>query len=141
MVGNHFKKKFSKRPPPGIIVKLVSEKIFSEKIESFGTAISKKTKSYRIQKSDLISELKLDNYVEKGSLIIKLKDKDIIAPFNGILGYRGITEDVLGSDNSLIITIVIVGRSMIGNHFKKKFSKIQPPGIIVTEVVLSLIHI
>tara|TARA_B100001057_G_scaffold346290_1_gene347509 strand:+ start:259 stop:1128 length:870 start_codon:yes stop_codon:yes gene_type:complete len=105
MVGNHFKKKFSKRPPPGIIVKLVSEKIFSEKIESFGTAISKKTKSYRIQKSDLISELKLDNYVEKGSLIIKLKDKDIIAPFDGILGYRGITEDVLGSDNSLIITL------------------------------------
>ena len=105
MVGNHFKKKFSKRPPPGIIVKLVSEKIFSEKIESFGTAISKKTKSYRIQKSNLISELKLDSYVEKGSLIIKLKDKDIIAPFNGILGYRGITEDVLGSDNSLIITL------------------------------------
>jgi len=98
-------KKFSKRPPPGIIVKLVSEKVFSEKIESFGTAISKKTKSYRIQKSDLISELKLDNYVEKGSLIVKLKDKDIIAPFSGILGYRGITEDVLGSDNSLIITL------------------------------------
>ena len=44
MVGNHFKKKFSKRPPPGIIVKLVTEKIFSESIESFGTAISKKNK-------------------------------------------------------------------------------------------------
>ena len=35
----------------------------------------------------------------------------------------------------LIITIVIVGRSMIGNHFKKKFSKRPPPGIIVTEVI------
>ena len=35
----------------------------------------------------------------------------------------------------LIITIVIVGRIMIGNHFKKKFSKIPPPGIIVTEVI------
>ena len=91
MVGNHFKKKFSKRPPPGIIVKLVSEKTFSERIESFGTAISKRTKSYRIQKSDLISELKLDSYVEKGSLVVKLKDKDIIAPFSGVLGYRGIT--------------------------------------------------
>ena len=34
----------------------------------------------------------------------------------------------------LIITIVIVGRTVIGNHFKKKFSKIPPPGIIVTEV-------
>ena len=34
-----------------------------------------------------------------------IRDRDIIAPFNGILGYRGITEDVLGSDNSLIITL------------------------------------
>ena len=44
MVGNHFQKKFSKRPPPGIIVKLVSEKVFSERIESFGTAIFQKNK-------------------------------------------------------------------------------------------------
>ena len=34
----------------------------------------------------------------------------------------------------LIITIVIVGRTMIGNHFKKKFSKRPPPGIIVNIV-------
>ena len=44
MIGNHFKKKFSKRPPPGIIVTEVIEKEFSEKIETFGTAISKKQK-------------------------------------------------------------------------------------------------
>ena len=42
MIGNHFKKKFSKRPPPGIIVKEVVYKNFSENIESFGTAVSKK---------------------------------------------------------------------------------------------------
>ena len=35
----------------------------------------------------------------------------------------------------LIIAIVIIGRIMIENHFKKKFSKIPPPGIIVTEVI------
>ena len=35
----------------------------------------------------------------------------------------------------LIIATVIIGRSMIGNHFKKKFSKRPPPGIIVTEVI------
>ena len=35
----------------------------------------------------------------------------------------------------LIIAIVIIGRTMIGNHFKKKFSKRPPPGIIVTQVV------
>ena len=35
----------------------------------------------------------------------------------------------------LIIAIVIVGRTMVGNHFKKKFSKRPPPGIMVTEVI------
>ena len=45
MIGNHFKKKFSKRQPPGIIVTEVIEKEFSEKIETFGTAISKKSKT------------------------------------------------------------------------------------------------
>ena len=43
MIGNHFKKKFSKRPPPGLIVTEVVKKEFSEKIETFGTAISKKS--------------------------------------------------------------------------------------------------
>ena len=105
VIGNHFQKKFSKRPPPGIIVFKVSEKYFSEKIESFGTAIPKKTESFRIQKNNLASELKLQNYVDKGSVIVKLKDKNILAPFSGILGYRGLTEDVLGSDNSIIITL------------------------------------
>ena len=105
MIGNHFKKKFGKKPDPGIIVATVSEIYFSEKIESFGTAISKKTKSFRIQKNDLVSELKLQNYVDKGETIVKLKDKNVIAPFSGILGYRGLTEDVLGSDNSIIITL------------------------------------
>ena len=42
MIGIHFKKKFSKRPPPGIIVTEVVNKEFYEKIETFGTAISKK---------------------------------------------------------------------------------------------------
>ena len=105
MIGNHFKKKFGKKPDPGIIVATVSEIYFSEKIESFGTAISKKTKSFRIQKNDLVSELKLQNYVDKGETIVKLKDKNVIAPFSGILGYRGLTEDVLDSDNSIIITL------------------------------------
>ena len=59
MIGAHFQKKFSKRPPPGIIVTEVVEKEFSEKIESFGTAVSKKTETFRIQKNELISELKL----------------------------------------------------------------------------------
>ncbi len=105
MIGSHFAKKFSKRPPPGIIVAQVSNQNFSEKIESFGTAISKKTESFRIKKNELNSELKLKDYIKKGETIVKLKDRSIVAPFNGVLGYRGLTEDTLGSENSIIITL------------------------------------
>ena len=65
MIGNHFKKKFSKRPPPGIIVTEVLEKEFSEKIETFGTAISKKSETFKIKRDDLCEELKLKNFVKK----------------------------------------------------------------------------
>ena len=105
MIGNHFAKKFSKRPPPGIIVKEVSYKDFSEKIESYGTAVSKRAESFRIKKDDLTSELTLKDNVKKGDLIVQLKDRNIVAPFDGVLGYRGITGDILGSDNSIIITL------------------------------------
>ena len=105
MIGAHFAKKFGKRPPPGIIITKVVEKEFFEKIESFGTAVSKRTESFRIKKNNLKSELNLQEYVKKGDIIVKLKDKNIIAPFDGILGYRGLTEDILGSENSIIITL------------------------------------
>ena len=105
MVGNHFKKKFSKRPPPGIIVTEVIEKEFSEKIETFGTAISKKSKTFKIKKDELFEDLKLKNFVKKGEIIIKLKSGDITAPFNGMLGYTGLTEDILVSNNIIIITL------------------------------------
>ena len=105
IIGNHFAKKFSKRPPPGIIVKEVSYKDFSEKIESYGTAVSKRTESFRIKKDDLTSELTLKDNVKKGDLIVQLIDRKIVAPFDGVLGYRGITGDILGSDNSIIITL------------------------------------
>ena len=105
MIGNHFKKKFSKRPPPSIIVSEVIKNEFSDNIESFGTAISKKNKTFRIEKNNLISDLNLKDFVKKGEVIVKLKSENIIAPFSGVLGVRGITEDVLGSENSIIVTL------------------------------------
>ncbi len=105
MIGNHFKKKFSKIPPPGIIVTEVIEKEFSENIETFGTAISKKTESFKIRKDDLVDELKLKNFVKKGEILIKLKSGNIIAPFSGVLGYTGLTEDILVTNNIIIITL------------------------------------
>ena len=105
MIGNHFKKKFSKRPPPGIIVTEVINKEFSEKIETFGTAISKKSETFKIKKDDLFEEIKLKNFVKKGEILIKLKSGNIIAPFSGVLGYTGLTEDILISNNIFIITL------------------------------------
>ena len=105
MIGNHFKKKFSKIPPPGIIVTEVIEREFSEKIETFGTAISKKSKTFKIKKDDLLEDLKLKNFVKKGEILIKLKSGNIIAPFSGVLGYTGLTEDILVSNNMVIITL------------------------------------
>ena len=52
-----------------------------------------------------MSELNISEFVQKGDIIAKLKDKNIIAPFSGSLGFRGITEDVLGSENSIILTL------------------------------------
>ena len=105
MIGNHFKKKFSKKPPPGIIVTEVVKKEFSEKIETFGTAISKKSETFKIKKNDLVEDLILKNFVKKGEVLIKLKSGNILAPFSGVLGYTGLTEDILVSNNIFIITL------------------------------------
>ena len=105
MIGNHFKKKFSKRPPPGVIVTEVVKKDFSEKIETFGTAVSKRSKTFKIKKDDLYEDLNLKDFVKKGEILIKLKSGNILAPFDGVLGYTGLTEDILVSNNIFMITL------------------------------------
>ena len=105
MIGNHFKKKFSKMPPPGIIVTNVINEQFSEKLQTFGTAISSKSKTFKIRKDDVEGDLNLKNNVKKGDLILNLKSGNIIAPFDGVLGYTGLTEDIFVSDNIFIITL------------------------------------
>ena len=55
MIGNHFKKKFSKRPPPGIIVTKLYKK-FSQKVSTYGTAIPFRTKSYKIEKYEILTQ-------------------------------------------------------------------------------------
>ncbi len=105
MIGNHFKKKFSKRPPPGIIVTEVVKKEFYQKVETFGTAISKRSETFKIKKDDLFQDIQLKDFIKKGEVVIKLKSGNILAPFNGVLGYTGLTEDILVSNNIIIITL------------------------------------
>ena len=136
MIGNHFKKKFSKRPPPGIIVTEVVKKEFSEKIETFGTAISKKSKTFKIKKDDLVEDLKLKNFVKKGEVLIKLKSGNIIAPFSGVLGYTGLTEDILVSNNIFIITLddnsIIYSDIKIPENYSASIKKGLPVEIKLT---------
>ena len=131
MIGNHFKKKFSKRPPPGIIVSEVVQNEFSDNIDSFGTAISKRTKTFRIEKENLLTELNLRKFVKKDEIIVELKDKVIRAPFSGVLGYRGITEDVLGSENSVIVTLDDSREIFTDLKIPEKFAPVLSKGLRV----------
>ena len=104
-VGLYFNKKFSKRPPPGVIVKVVSNKSFSQSLESYCTSLSSKTSSYKIKKNELLEPIKFNTEVNKGDVIAKLTSKTITAPFAGIIGKRGISGSSLGSENTIIMTL------------------------------------
>ena len=52
-VGLHFKKKFSVRPAPGVIVMTVEKSTFYKSIDTFGTAIAQNSKTYRIKKDEI----------------------------------------------------------------------------------------
>ena len=103
MIGNHFKKKFSKIPPPGIIINLVTEKSFSNKISTFGTAKSAQTRAYKVEKYEILAPLNFNQMVKKGEIIAKLKDRNITAPFNGVIGKRNFSEDLEVSTTSILI--------------------------------------
>ena len=103
-MGVYFKKKFGTRPPPGVIVEVVTEKQFSQTIESYCTAISSKTVSFKIKKNELLEPINIGAKVKKGNVIAKLQSKNIIAPFSGKTGTRGISSSILGTD-SIILTL------------------------------------
>ena len=105
MIGNHFKKKFSKRPPPGIIVTQVIEKKFEDIIETFGTAIPSQIKSYKIEKYEILTPIKFNSKVNKGEIIANLKTRKIIAPFDGIIGKRDFSDDILVSKSSILLNL------------------------------------
>ena len=105
MIGNHFKKKFSKRPPPGIIVKTVEERKFQNKIETYGTAVPLKVRSYNIEKYEILEPIKFNQKVRAGEVIAKLKNRNIIAPFDGVIGKRNFSDDIKVAENSLVINL------------------------------------
>ena len=105
MIGNHFKKKFSKRPPPGIIVTEVVAKDFSQKISTYGTAVPLRTKSYKIEKYEIIKPINFNIKLKKGEVIAKLKTRNLIAAFDGVVTKRNFSNDIKVSESSLLINL------------------------------------
>ena len=105
MIGNHFKKKFSKRPPPGIIITVVEEKIFENIISTYGTASPIKTQSFKIEKYEILKPIKFNERVKKGEVIADLKNRKVIAQFDGIIGKREFSEDIEVSKSSILVNL------------------------------------
>ena len=104
-IGLYFKKKFSIRPPPGVIVEVLTNKSFSQSLESYCTSLSSKTTSFKIRKDELLEQINFGKKVNKGDVIAKLSSKTIAAPFSGIIGKRGISGSSLGAENTIILTL------------------------------------
>ena len=129
-IGLHFKKKFSVRPAPGVIVSTVEKSLFYKSIETFGTAIARNSKIYRVQKDDIVGNLNISNrFVKKDEIIIALKNgKNIVADFEGKIGKREIAQGVLGS-NSLIITLDDLKKIVIDIKVPENYVSILKPGL------------
>jgi membrane fusion protein (multidrug efflux system) len=129
-VGLHFKKKFSVRPAPGVIVKTVEKSTFYKSIETFGTAIAQNSKTYRIKKDEIKEKLDVEGrFVKAGDIIATLKnDEQVIAEIEGRLGKREIAQGVLGTD-SLIITLDDLKKIIIDKKVPENFVNILKSGL------------
>ena len=105
MIGAHFAKKFGKRPPPGIIITNVNQKKFENKISTFGTAVPIRIKSYKVEKFEILKPIKFNEKVKKGEIIANLKNRNIVAPFDGVIGKRNFSEDIEVSESSIVINL------------------------------------
>ena len=130
-VGKHFEKKFSQRPPPGVIVEIVDNSEFFEKIETFGTAVALKTKNYRIKKEQIEDQkIKFDKIIKRGEIVVIIDNEKIIAPFKGVLGKREIAQGVLGTD-SFILTLDDISSVMLDIKVPESYLSILKAGLDV----------
>ena len=129
-IGLHFKKKFSVRQAPGVIVNIVEKSIFYKSIETFGTAIAQNSKTYRVRASEISGKLNIENrFVKKDEIILTLKDgEELKADFAGKVGKREIAQGVLGSE-SLIITLDDLKKIVIDIKVPENYVGILKPGL------------
>ena len=129
-VGKHFQKKFSKYPPPGVIVEVVQLSNFFDSIETFGTALSKKNKNFRVKKSEILDEkILIGKVFNEGEVLLRTKNEVIIAPFKGVLGKREIAQGVLGTE-SFILTLDDTSSIILNIKVPEIYLKILKPGLL-----------
>ena len=129
-VGKHFQKKFSKYPPPGVIVEVVQSSNFFDSIETFGTALSKKNKNFRVKKSEILDEkILIGKVFNEGEVLLRTKNEIIIAPFKGVLGKREIAQGVLGTE-SFILTLDDTSSIIMNIKVPEIYLKILKPGLV-----------
>ena len=129
-VGKHFQKKFSKYPPPGVIVEVVQSSNFFDSIETFGTALSKKNKNFRVKKSEILDEkILIGKVFNEGEVLLRTKNEIITAPFKGVLGKREIAQGVLGTE-SFILTLDDTSSIILNIKVPEIYLKILKPGLI-----------
>ena len=126
----YFKQKFGKRSPPGVVVQIVTEKKFSQTTESYCTALSSKTNSFKVKKSELLEPIKFQEKVKKGDVIAKLQNKTITAPFAGIIGRRGISSSSLGTE-SIIVTLDDAEKILCDLQIPEVFAAVLKKGLKV----------
>ena len=130
-MGLYFQAKFSKRPDPAVIVRIVEMKNFSQSLESYCTALSSKTTSFKIKKDELLTPINLNAEVKKGDVIAKLSSKTITAPFSGRIGTRGISGTSLGGENTIILTLDNTKKIICDLSIPEKFSSVLKKGLKV----------
>jgi membrane fusion protein (multidrug efflux system) len=128
-MGLYFKAKFGKRMPPGVIVEIVEIKNFNQSLESYCTALPSKTASFKLKKNELLTPIDMGAEVKKGDVIAALQSKKITAPFNGVIGTRGISGTSLGSENTIMLTLDDTKKILCDLSIPEKFSSVLKRGL------------
>ena len=128
-MGLYFKAKFGKRMPPGVIVEIVEIKNFNQSLESYCTALPSKTASFKLKKNELLTPIDMGTEVKKGDVIAALQSKKITAPFNGVIGTRGISGTSLGSENTIMLTLDDTKKILCDLSIPEKFSSVLKRGL------------
>ena len=128
-MGLYFESKYGKRRAPGVIVKIVEMKNFNQSLESYCTALPLKTTSFKLRKNELLTPIDIGVEVKKGDVIAALQSKNITAPFNGVIGTRGISGTSLGGENTIMLTLDDTKKILCDLSIPEKFSSVLKRGL------------